>query len=371
MNDLVVREQALMTELGATNAMRAYLRSGDLSTIPEAEKDKVLIKMCAHYDLDPILRPFILLKLNGKEVWYPTKSATDQVAAKFNLTREIVDIKENVERGVLECRVKITQEGSGRVETCIAAISITEFVRDASGKVTQKLLSGEAYANALMKLESKAKRRATLGWLGISEGVEKDEVEKEAVVVEKKTLEIEENPMDLTINVETEPKKNGNKRTRAEIETKVLAKKEPESERLHLAEQIENVNKLNQKVEATPEKKEEIKKGAVEIMQKKEPAKEQAQIVEAVESQGETPMLPDYTTYDRTNDSHKEKMMKVLIALGIEFKTKAEIELAAKVSAACHNTAPMFLGQEFKERVFVKHVSEEINKTKNPVAIPF
>ena len=372
--EIVIREKRLVEELGATNAMRAYLRSGDLSSLPEAEKDKVLIKMCAHYDLDPILRPFILLTLNGKQVWYPTKAATDQVAAKFNLTREVIEIKENVERGVIECRVKITAPGCERSETCIAAVSITEFQRDSSGKVAPQLMRGETYANALMKVESKAKRRATLGWLGIAESYEAGEFEIEKI----------SEPQPITIEAETQDKKRG-RPSRAEIEAKSMSsepeKKEPE--RIHLKEQVEAAATIETK--PTPELKRAPNGKFAPKAKEPEPLPE-------IEEKKESAVLPptpndnvgketnitlelhnnmpqkEYVKYSRENDNHKHLMRLTLEQCGIDWKKPDHVKLATKVSLAANGNAPLMDGEnQFAKDVFTSWIKAEIKRIQDEV----
>lgn len=332
-------------------AVRAYLRTGDLAMLPDSEKDKVLLKMCEHYSLDPVLRPFILIKLNGKEVWYPTKAATDQVAAKFNLTREVIEIKENIERGILECRVKITQENSNRIETCVAAVSIMEFARNqATGKVEPQPMRGEAYANALMKVETKAKRRATLGWLGIADMQDPGEEsmpESKSVTAEA-ALSLA--PGSAVENKTNEEKKRGPGRpSRAEIEARAMGE-----QKIHLSEQMDSLEKIKPQ-------EEKIEKATVIPEIPKElptefPLAPKTEIGKA---------FAESIKYSRENENHKHLMKITLDTLGIDWKNAEQIKIASKVSIACNGMAPiMDKDNQFLKGEFTSFVDSELKKAR-------
>ncbi len=366
-----------------SNGMRAYLRTGDLGMLPEQEKDKVLIKMCEHYCLDPVLRPFILIKLNGKEVWYPTRSATDQVAARFNLTREVIEIKENIERGILECRVRISSEGSGRVETCIAAVPIIEFGRDQGGKIVGHIMKGEAYANALMKVETKAKRRATLGWLGIAE--EHDPLENERSYAQAKETEAAKIAADTA--EDTPPELHEGKRrgrpSRADLEARALAEgrtQHSEKDEIHFADQVENVAKeLPPKVETkhfetqprvngkfaskNPEPKPTIIQEN-EVKLEDVPLKKEPAVLPVLKDDTLVDVSPDYIKYSRENDGHKHLMKLTLENLGIDWKKVDHIKMATKVSIACNDQAPIVskLDNNFAKAIFQDFVAKELKK---------
>jgi hypothetical protein len=124
------------------------------------EKAEMLVLLCERYGLDPITGPFAILQQKGgkkgfdgppREVVYATRSCTDQLAEKFKISREIVDgplIRDfdGQKMAYAKCRASTPD---GRTETA----SATLFVSDLE--------------NLLMKVETKAKRRATLAMMGI------------------------------------------------------------------------------------------------------------------------------------------------------------------------------------------------------------
>lgn len=159
-------EKKMLLDL-QNDGVRSFLRTGDLSDMPDKVKDYVLVKMCTHFGLDPILRPFQLIELKGKAVWYTTKAATDQVAAIRSLTRRFSEVSIDSDRGIAMMTAYVTD--GHREESAIAAVPIMKFgpptVR--GGEPIKLPLTGEEYANALMKLQTKALRRATMAFVGM------------------------------------------------------------------------------------------------------------------------------------------------------------------------------------------------------------
>jgi hypothetical protein len=124
---------------------------GDISGLGPEDRSRFYIQMCDSLGLSAASQPFAILRLNGKEILYPTRGATDQLAAIHRLNREIVDGPKVIDVAgtklvYASCRAS---HPNGRVETAVATVPATDLV------------------NALMKCETKAKRRATLSILGL------------------------------------------------------------------------------------------------------------------------------------------------------------------------------------------------------------
>jgi hypothetical protein len=103
--------------------------------------------------LDPFTKPFDILRLNGKEVLYCTRSGTQQLNKLHKVSHLITSRDTNAEAGVYIVTSKASLP-DGRCTESIGAVNIAG-------------LKGESYANAIMKAETKAKRRATLDLLGL------------------------------------------------------------------------------------------------------------------------------------------------------------------------------------------------------------
>ena len=125
---------------------------GDLSALSPAEKARHYVATCERLGLNPHTAPFQYLRLNGKEVLYATRGATDQLAALHGLTRTLVDGPKVIDLAgtkLVYCVCKVTHP-NGRFETATATVPLVDPV------------------NVLMRSETKAKRRATLSILGLA-----------------------------------------------------------------------------------------------------------------------------------------------------------------------------------------------------------
>lgn len=134
------------------------LIQGDLSQLTSQERLSYYDRVCQSLGLNPLTKPFDYLNLNGKIVLYAKRDCTDQLRKNHGISIKIA-AREKVE----DLYIVIAQgtNKDGRVDESIGAVSISN-------------LRGEALANAIMKTETKAKRRVTLslaglGWLDETE----------------------------------------------------------------------------------------------------------------------------------------------------------------------------------------------------------
>lgn len=124
---------------------------GDWSGLGPAERARAYMAVCRQHGLNPLSQPFAFLRLNGKEVLYATRGATDQLAAIHKVNREIIDGPKVIDIAgskVAYCVAKASLP-NGRTETATATLPVVDPV------------------NLYMKLETKAKRRVTLSILGL------------------------------------------------------------------------------------------------------------------------------------------------------------------------------------------------------------
>jgi len=155
MSNLVAIQQGKQVNAGIVDRV---ISSGDLAKLSDAERVSYYGAVCASVGLNPLTRPFEYINLNGKLTLYARRDATDQLRALNG--------------------VSITIVGREHIGDCyvVTARAIDRAGRqdESTGVVTVGSLKGEAMANALMKAETKAKRRVTLsicglGWLDESE----------------------------------------------------------------------------------------------------------------------------------------------------------------------------------------------------------
>lgn len=155
-----------------TSSLEKLFIKGDLSVLSPSEKMAYYNEYCNRLGLDPFTQPFKLLKLDGKEVLYCDRSGTQQLSKLHDVSHEIKSREVVNDCYVVTAQAKVT----GRCTESIGAVPITKENGSWSesngrkffkGDGTFKPLTGDALCNAMMKAETKAKRRATLDLLGL------------------------------------------------------------------------------------------------------------------------------------------------------------------------------------------------------------
>jgi hypothetical protein len=124
---------------------------GDLAKLTEPEKMAYYTALCRSLGLNPLTRPFEFITLNGKLTLYAKRDAADQLRRGAKVTITGLD-KEQV--GDLLVVTAYGRTPDGREDAATGAVSV-------------RGLAGEALANAMMKAETKAKRRLTLSLVGL------------------------------------------------------------------------------------------------------------------------------------------------------------------------------------------------------------
>ena len=135
----------------AYDIMEAVIARGDLAKLSPQERGKLYGRVCASVGLNPYTRPFEYILLNNKLTLYARKDCTDQLRAIHGIS--VTDLNESEREGVFIVTAKVSN-AAGRTDVSKGAVSVTG-------------LKGELLANALMKAETKAKRRATLSICGL------------------------------------------------------------------------------------------------------------------------------------------------------------------------------------------------------------
>jgi len=148
------------------STVETVLVGGDLSKLTPAQRVSYYQATCKSLGLNPLTRPFDYLVLNGKMILYARRDATDQL------------------RAIKGISITITKrETINEVYVVTAQASEGGRTDESTGVVSMKGLSGDALANAMMKAESKAKRRVTLSIVGLGMS---DETEVETIPQAKK-----------------------------------------------------------------------------------------------------------------------------------------------------------------------------------------
>lgn len=149
--EAVESEIIAITKPLSGQALEQFIVKGDLSVLMAEDKAKHYLWVCGRVGLDPATKPLEYIKLNGKEVLYCKKEGTDQL------------------RKIHCVAVQITQrERIDDVYVVTARATLPDGRTDESqGAVTIGNLKGDALANAIMKAETKSKRRVTLSIVGL------------------------------------------------------------------------------------------------------------------------------------------------------------------------------------------------------------
>jgi hypothetical protein len=136
--------------------LEQVLIGGDLSGLTEARRLAYYRAVCQSLGLNPLSKPFEHLRLNGKLRLYALRDCADQLRRLHGIS-----ITSRSRLGDLYLVTARARDQTGREDESL-------------GTVALGTLKGDALANALMKAETKAKRRVTLslaglGWLDETE----------------------------------------------------------------------------------------------------------------------------------------------------------------------------------------------------------
>src|SRR5918996_3901944 len=141
-----------------SEVMEQIVLGGDLAGLNAAQRAEYYGAVCRSLGLNPLTKPFEYLTLNGKLRLYALRDCADQLRRLHAISIYIANRERISDIYVVTARAKDRQ---GRED-------------ESTGAVTVGTLKGDALANALMKAETKAKRRVTLsiaglGWLDETE----------------------------------------------------------------------------------------------------------------------------------------------------------------------------------------------------------
>ena len=149
---LALQVNGVPTPMITAETVEKALMVGDFSKMDAQTRVAYYLAVCQSAGLNPLTRPFIPMKTqSGEVVLYATRECAEQLRAKHRMSIRIVS-RERFDD--LYCVTVLGSLPDGRTE-------------EAQGIVEIHNLKGQALANALMRAESKAKRRATLALCGL------------------------------------------------------------------------------------------------------------------------------------------------------------------------------------------------------------
>ena len=131
--------------------MENVIVKGDLAKLTQQERADYYTAVCRSLGLNPLTQPLSYIMLNNKLTLYALKGATDQLRRIYKVSVESMDVVVQDGVHIVTCKVRNSE---GRTDVSVGAVPVSN-------------LKGETLANAIMKSETKAKRRATLSICGL------------------------------------------------------------------------------------------------------------------------------------------------------------------------------------------------------------
>jgi hypothetical protein len=138
--------------------LEGLIVGGDLARLTPAQRVEYYRAVCQSLALNPLTRPFEYIRLQDRLCLYAKRECTDQLRRLYNVSVRIVGREQQGDLYVVTAQATTPD---GRTDEATGVVSLTG-------------LSGNNLANALMRCETKSKRRVTLsicglGWLDESE----------------------------------------------------------------------------------------------------------------------------------------------------------------------------------------------------------
>lgn len=135
----------------SAGTLEKVLLDGNLAGLNSNQRIEYMTRVCESLGLNPLTKPFEFLTFQGKMVMYARRDCTEQLRKIHGVSVTIAARETTEGCYVVTARA---QDASGRHDESIGAVSIEG-------------LKGEARSNAMMKAETKAKRRVTLSVCGL------------------------------------------------------------------------------------------------------------------------------------------------------------------------------------------------------------
>lgn len=143
------------------NALENLILGGDLSRLTSEQKTAYYMRVCNSVGLNPFTKPFDFMKFQGREILYANKGCAEQLRAVHGISIEEIKTEKIADLYVVVAKAR---GKDGRTDSSIGAVSVAG-------------LKGEAMANAMMKAETKAKRRVSLSMCGLGNMPDESEIE--------------------------------------------------------------------------------------------------------------------------------------------------------------------------------------------------
>jgi len=166
------------------------LVGGDLSKLTQTEREVYYLETCKTLGLNPLARPFDYITLSGKLVLYANKGCAEQLRSVRKISLSITAREVITDLFVVTANAKGLD---GREDSSTGAVNIAG-------------LKGDFLANAMMKAETKAKRRVTLSICGLNM---LDDSEVDSIPNASRGIHPEQPPADCGVQLDSFAPKYG------------------------------------------------------------------------------------------------------------------------------------------------------------------
>ncbi len=199
------------------SVMEKVVIQGDLSALNPSERYLYYTKVCESMGLNPLTKPFDYLRLEGKLVLYATRNCTEQLRKLQKIT-VIITGRERISD--VYCVTARGTTPDGRTDESMGVVPLVKEEKVWDEMRGKKISTGniipltpDEFGNALMKAETKAKRRVTLSLAGLGmmdeseietvEGAERVEVHDEQLPGKKEEKKSTKTQKSTTKNATT------------------------------------------------------------------------------------------------------------------------------------------------------------------------
>lgn len=147
----MTKEVAVAMQPQELSLIEQVVIKGDLSKLSDIERVSYYKSVCESVGINPLTKPFDYINLSGKLTLYAKKDCTEQLRKIHGVSIEELETKIIDDVYVVSAKAR---DKTGRTDESTGAVNIGN-------------LKGEMKANAIMKAETKAKRRVTLSICGL------------------------------------------------------------------------------------------------------------------------------------------------------------------------------------------------------------
>lgn len=144
-------ESTALTPTKNLSPIESALVCGDLAKLTVPDRLAYVNNLCESLGLNPLTQPFEYITFQGKLTLYARRACTEQLRKLHNVSVIITSREKTEDLYIVTAKATLPD---GRTDESIGAVSLGKAV-------------GDNLANAIMKCETKAKRRVTLSICGL------------------------------------------------------------------------------------------------------------------------------------------------------------------------------------------------------------